>query len=306
MSINDFAIFGMRLRADRALPFLSDWDGSPTQPVAIEVTSGAVPPFLSGLTASNALFDFNEDGRIIVHPDGGPRILLDGGCRMHVDTCGVSEAHLHTWLFGSGIGTLLHQRGQPPLHSAVLNIAGRGVALAGDSGAGKSTTARALLARGHRLLSDDLGVIDLTNFNAHAGFPSIKLFAKSAHLWGDPIHSEMQVSADKEKFHISLSQGFTHQPVKLRLLVILKEDNDIKHPVISHVSRAQAIPLIHRFVYRRQAGMVLDNGQGVFAFAARLAAAIPVVSIRRPPDFAKLDALCALIEEAVAPSELAL
>lgn len=49
------------------------------------------------------------------------------------------------------------------LHAAVLERGGRAVVLMGDSGAGKSTLCAALALSGWRLLSDELGLVDLQN-----------------------------------------------------------------------------------------------------------------------------------------------
>ena len=53
------------------------------------------------------------------------------------------------------------------LHAAALEWQGRAVLLAGASGNGKSTTAWALLHRGFRYLSDELGPLDLGTMTVH-------------------------------------------------------------------------------------------------------------------------------------------
>lgn len=53
------------------------------------------------------------------------------------------------------------------LHAAVLEWRERAIVLAGASGHGKSTTAWALLHRGFRFLSDELGPVDLDAMSVH-------------------------------------------------------------------------------------------------------------------------------------------
>lgn len=63
------------------------------------------------------------------------------------------------------------QRRRPELlflHSAVLERAGRGYLLAGDSGSGKSTTTWGLLHRDFSYLSDELAPIDPVTMQVHA------------------------------------------------------------------------------------------------------------------------------------------
>ena len=61
-----------------------------------------------------------------------------------------------TVVVGIVLGYLLHLRGVLCLHGSALAQAGTCIAVLGDSGAGKSTVAAALVKQGHRLLSDDL------------------------------------------------------------------------------------------------------------------------------------------------------
>jgi hypothetical protein len=80
-----------------------------------------------------------------------------------------------------GLGELLYavekdlvvslQRQRPELlflHSAVLERAGRGYLLVGDSGSGKSTTTWGLLHHGFSYLSDELAPIDPATMQVHA------------------------------------------------------------------------------------------------------------------------------------------
>ncbi|HEX8192597.1 MAG TPA: hypothetical protein VF552_06815 [Allosphingosinicella sp.] len=90
---------------------------------------------------------------------GVGRFAAQGGTS--IDYCPEKEADpaaVEAVLKGSVLGAIIHQRGELPLHATTLVEPGGAfaVALAGHSGAGKSTTAYALASRGWTLLADDL------------------------------------------------------------------------------------------------------------------------------------------------------
>jgi hypothetical protein len=94
---------------------------------------------------------------------------------------------LHNHLLGPALSFALLQLGIEPLHSTVVVVGGQAIAFMGDSGYGKSSLGAAFLAAGHRLLTDDLLVLERSRdgFLAQPGAPRIKLFPKIAlHLFG--------------------------------------------------------------------------------------------------------------------------
>ena len=96
-------------------------------------------------------------------------------------------------VIGPGLGTVLHRRGRLVLHGSAVDVGGRAVVLLGQKGAGKSTTAAALVARGHALLTDDLVVVDDAPDGQPCCFPGplqVKLWPESAEALG--LSSEMR------------------------------------------------------------------------------------------------------------------
>ncbi len=69
------------------------------------------------------------------------------------------------------------QRGNLSLHASTVQIGDEVVALAGHQGAGKSTTAMGLRARGHRLLVDDTTVVEFRDDGAWT-----TPYARNVHL----------------------------------------------------------------------------------------------------------------------------
>ncbi len=87
---------------------------------------------------------------------------------------------------GPGLGVALHRRGRLVLHGSAVDVGGTAVVLLGQKGAGKSTTAAALLDRGHSLLTDDLVVV-LGDEDAPLCAPGptqMKLWPASAEAFG--------------------------------------------------------------------------------------------------------------------------
>ncbi len=69
------------------------------------------------------------------------------------------EMALHL-LIPAAWSVLLASRGQEALHGAAVALNGRTVAIMGESGSGKTTAARALIAHGWSLVTDDLLAFD--------------------------------------------------------------------------------------------------------------------------------------------------
>ncbi|WP_051341212.1 hypothetical protein [Azospirillum halopraeferens] len=298
-----YRLFGWRLRSPRALPLLHP--APPEEPAAdaagpdIEVRFGPVRAPEAPAVPEDMRITVRADGAMTLTRAEGIRLLVEDGRWMTVDAAAdVTDAELHTALFGAGLAMLCHQRGRPPLHAAVLEIGGRGVALAGHCGAGKSTTTRALVERGHRLLSDDLAVIDPDSALAHPGFPSVKLWGTSAAAFGDAADPALRVLRHLDKFHHPLA-AFRAEPVPLAMVLVLKADNGLGSPVIDTLTRAEAAAALHRHVSWPAASKALDKGATAFRRAARLAGRVPVRVLRRPDGLDRLDALCDAIEEAV-------
>ena len=83
--------------------------------------------------------------------------------------------------FSSTVAALtLAWRGMLPLHASAVEWAGRAVLIAGPAGAGKSTLSAGMIARGARLIGDDLTVIDPRTGCVTVGRPAMRLHRDTA------------------------------------------------------------------------------------------------------------------------------
>jgi hypothetical protein len=101
-------------------------------------------------------------------------------------------------LMGPVFSCLASQRGLTCVHAAVVRLGSRTIALAGGSGAGKSTTALALIKRGGALVSDDIAVLSHSEEGivAAAGAPRIRMRPDSAGMLVGSFDSLLPLWAD--------------------------------------------------------------------------------------------------------------
>jgi hypothetical protein len=126
----------------------------------------------------------NSAGRFLV--EGGERITLERNPA-------AEEARLCAHLLASVIAALLRQRGLLVLHAnVVITPQGNAVAISGETGSGKSTTHAALMAKGCRMLSDDITVLKLGHDGSAEvlpGFPKMNLCEDAAIKLGHDVSS---------------------------------------------------------------------------------------------------------------------
>lgn len=300
-SAHDYRLYGWRLRSQRPLPFLLQAEPDAARPCDVEIRFAPVTPRKEPVVRASPFTAIHADGAIVLTRPEGLRVLIEEGRRLTVDlTAGVTEAELHTWLFGPAMLMLCHQRGQPPLHASVVEIGGRGVAFAGDGGAGKSTTARALMERGHRLVTDDHAIIDPESRLVHPGYPTMKLWDRVAAAFGDAVDGRLRVKRGIAKFHRPVGEGFRPDPVPLALVLVLETVPGSDAPVAGAPQPpAAAAALLHRHLPGLGVARVLDGGRAAFRWTTVLARRVPVRILRRSDSLAVMDVLCDTVGDLV-------
>jgi len=125
----------------------------------------SVPDTLEGAERVG-LHSVARPGALLRQISGIGRFLaLDGKAIDYMPDPDAEAEAVRAVLDGAMLGAVLHQRGDLPLHASTLvaPAGDRAVAIAGGSGAGKSTTAFALARAGWTLLSDDLTRVTIVN-----------------------------------------------------------------------------------------------------------------------------------------------
>ena len=128
------------------------------------------------------------DGRVAVRfqgdEDAGYLLASEGYGRFHVDAgarlvrCAPVQRPSGRWqrfLVGQVLPFVAVLRGFEVFHASMVELDGRGVALVAASGVGKSTLAAALVARGARLVTDDVVAVAAAESGPLAGEPGLGL-----------------------------------------------------------------------------------------------------------------------------------
>jgi hypothetical protein len=158
---------------------------------------------------------------------------------------GVSSRHLSIPLFGAVFATLLHMRGLLVLHASAVARDGKCVIFLGNKGAGKSTTAFAMIANGYELVSDDVVAI---TFDADGkpqvlpAFNQVKLLDDAAQKFGlDPEAAE-QIHPLVQKRRHQAQDAFCNETTPATAVYVL--DRDTKGAVVPYPADAALKALI--------------------------------------------------------------
>jgi hypothetical protein len=152
---------------------------------------GAIDGVLPGAVARGVLWQACP-GRFLLDVPGAARYLVEEGRRVTVDPSGAAPSEAIARFFClAPLAALHYQQGRCAAHAAAAAKGGRAVVIAGDSGAGKSTLGAGLLARGWRMIADEVTVIDLDDSSA-PGMPGPMVWRGHDSAPGDeanwPVH----------------------------------------------------------------------------------------------------------------------
>lgn len=227
---------------------------------------------------------------------GGREIIFEG-------LPGVDESIVRLPLVATVLSAAVQQRGILALHASAVEIDGKAIAFLGRRGAGKSTMAAALYARGNPLLTDDSVALDTscaTTPMVLPSFPQFKLFPEAAAAsLGDDPDTLPRLEPNFEKRARRATDGFKSQPVPLKCMYVLGLAQEVE---IEPVQRQEAISIIIGQSY--VARIFKHSLKGAAASAhfiqcATLANQVPLYWLRRPRSLASLDDFAQAIEDHV-------
>ena len=281
-----YRAFGLRVKSSIELPELLQSEGDCEPDIHVE--RGEIPQD-SGPDGLVAIGD-----ALVLSVAQVGRYRIEGGSRIIVDApFDVPERNVRLFLLGSAFGALLHQRGLLPLHANAVEIGDRAIAFMGESGVGKSTLAAWFHDRGHRIVADDVCVVQFPP----GGSPLVAPGTQRLRLWKEALERSGRDSAnfarsfdgrdDIEKFDVPFDEARRGQGARiLAAIYVLGAAAEFAIEPLAGVRAAEAVfSHTYRGRFVNAAGLQQVHWQA----AVRLVQCVPIFAIRRPRDLSLLD-----------------
>jgi len=237
----------------------------------------------------------------LLYADGVQFVVDRSGQEIWVDwpeTSSLEDAA--TYLMGPVMGYVLRRRGIVSLHASAVSIDGRAIALVGEAGAGKSTTAAAFATLGYGILSDDLVPLDdrKDGFLALPGYPRINLWPDSVRALFGSEEALPRITPTWEKRFLALDREgyrFESNPLPLAAIYVLAP-RDSAAPRMSFEEQNASTALI-TLVKNTYVNYLMDPQmrRHEFDIVSRLVSAVSVRSVRPPDDPLRLREFCEAI-----------
>lgn len=157
-----------------------------------EIASPSTLAMTPVITADEFRLHVPETGDYYVHH--GREIVV-------TPAVGAGAREVRLFLLGTAWGALCYQRGALSLHASVVQLGNGAIAFCGPTGSGKSTIAAWMLARGARLVGDDLCRFEIAGREAHV-FPA----APRLKLWRDALDRMGRTTDDLERDHFRMDK----------------------------------------------------------------------------------------------------
>ena len=209
---------------------------------------------------------------------------------------GSSIESFQVYMLGQALSFALVKQRFEPLHATVVVTDDRAVAFLGGNASGKSSLAASFLEAGHRLLTDDLLIVEQSSDRviAYPGPPRIKLFPRIAsRLFGEAAN-RVPMNARTNKLIVPLDERRRcATPVELTAIYSLTtprhvcRSRDIGIETLS--VRNAFIELLSGTFNRRLTSAARLERQ--FRFMARLADRVPVKKLAYPRTIEQLESV---------------
>jgi hypothetical protein len=309
--------FGLRLQANLLLPTFGDLTASAAPDVTIQLvpqpdTPAEPPPSGRVWFRSSA---HGPNGRPSVEvlrlPDGSFHLRYDdlteftissGGMTVRVSWSATSTLGDTVTYLGPVLGFLLRLRGVTALHASAAAVGDTAIALVGDPGAGKSTTAAALARKGLSILTDDLLALaeQSGRFLVQPGVPRVQLWPESAEALWDAPDVLPRIVPNWEKLYLDLKKpGYSHcdRPLPLAAIYVLGERaSNGGAPSVEPLRGTEALI---RLVANTYANYLLDNEMKAaeLAVLGRLVNQVPIRLAKAPDDRKRIPEFCDAVLE---------
>ncbi|MCP3935935.1 MAG: hypothetical protein GY708_11260 [Actinomycetia bacterium] len=281
-----YTAYGLTFASEIPLPELAETEeGHADVRVLLEDT----PESIDNPTITRPIWSASDD-EWLQTVKGVARYHVSGGTTIAIEQWG-SDRDVRAYLFGSTIGALLHQRRLLTLHASSFLLDGKAVLVAGQSGAGKSTTLAAVVERGLTMVTDDKTIVfpDGDRLVTIPGYPTIRLHEDAITNAGKSADG-LATLLDSGKKYLWRAPRIHDATVEVGALYLLRK-GAVDEVTVSRMEGHAAFRAILAATYRRPMIEGLGVGDIHFTLASRLADSIPIFGIVRPVEGLTTDAV---------------
>jgi hypothetical protein len=269
--------------------------GDPSAPVLTvdtreDLAPPAAPPLLEWAPRPEHPFHArlwdDGDGRATVWIDGMGTFAVDPAAARVTVPAEAEPIRREERLWGIPAALCFTARGDLPLHAAVVEVDGRAIVMTAPGMFGKTTLAAAFLARGHRVLAEDLACLRLAPDPVVFPGPAILRVRPDVYATIGPIAGTRSVADDPERVHLAFEDDLrgSADPVPIAAVVLLRRSSP-------EVRLERVDPTAHLAdLWTVSFNLPTDEDRRrCFAGIVDLVDAVPMYALDRPLTFDSLD-----------------
>jgi len=212
------------------------------------------------------------------------RFTIEDGKTIEIESfSNIPNIELELYILGTAMGTIMIQRDEFPIHGSFVSNENVGIAILGDSGAGKTTLATQFALNDWKIVTDDVMRINIDNCisNVHASYPSQKQWLNNEKEFKISIDKNLAIHNRIDKYYFSEKSWFSSKSLNLNYMFEIIE-SDVTDVTITELINSDKIDLLLRNSYRY---FIIDYCQKHLkhlAFILKLSTTVKIYKIERP------------------------
>lgn len=212
-----------------------------TEEIQVDIAWGTTPLALKRVLNSGLYFTANND-EFLMDIEDVARFYVHSGKKIIIERYpGSDEDSIRLFLLGSAFGALLHQRGFWTLHASAVHTEKGAVLIAGNSGAGKSTTMQSLIQKGYQNLSDDVTAVycEQGKLFALPSYPHSKIWDHTAKLINTDTSELRRIRPGIDKYSLPMYEHFRDEasPIHALYMLVPQENSSLHLEEVKNVDR---------------------------------------------------------------------
>jgi hypothetical protein len=198
------------------------------------------------------------------------------------------------YIYGTCASVILMQRQILCLHGSGVLIDNQAVLFLGESGMGKSTTARYFAQNGYKFIGDDTLPIltgDDGNIKIQSSFPQYKLWQESLDLLDeDDSASLTRIQKKINKYSMIKPDDFLEGQFPIHTCFVLDWGKDVAHPIVQ-LNTVESFAYFKQNIYRQHLLVSKAEQRLYFNVISNLAQSVTLYRIQGTRSFAFLDTI---------------